>query len=689
MMRMRSSSRWSVAIWTPLCALLALAFPGAAGALKAPPPQLSELEEADRKALETIAGHSEPLRDAVLEASLHLDALVETQRIQEQSSASFQERIGKLDKKEQEQIWEIVREPGLLDELATEERPSRSDLDEIAERHPEELAPAIRSVGAKHHDLLVDVAQTHRRASERFDVAISDLDPKAQQAFRDLVEQPELLSVLVRRVNLVVKLGDSYRKNPRDTRTYLAALSSDVAKRNAAAEKEWKERIEKDPDAAAELERAARDYSAENGYDYEELTSPAARSRVTVVVRPYPYWFGYPYWYSDAYLYPYGYWYPYRPYFGYYWYGGSYVWWGAPAWPFVHWFYWGHHHHHYGHLHGHFHGHFANHRWAGHRYAAANRFVGRSDPVDGHRADWAPGRGGRSAGPGGRANVGTASASGADRRFFDRNSAQDGFSRNVGRTGRTGRALTDPSRGSDRSTGLVRSGRGRGELQMRDATGSSISPQNDRGTAARGRGRGRLDRSPVDQAPRFFQRSEPTSGESRASAPRQGGPGRSRERGVEVIRGSGRSIEPSARNDRGIGGATPSVDSGPPASRRDGGGLRGRSGGGERRGFSAPSGEGRGSRGQGWSGGGGSGGSSSRQSVSGGGGGSRGRAWSNGGSSGGGRSFSGGNRGGGGRSFSGGNRGGGGRSFSGGGGGRGGGGFGGGGRGGGGGGRGR
>ena len=125
-MRMRSSSRLSVAVWTPLCALIALALPGAASALKAPPPQLSELEEADRKALETIAGHSEPLRDAVLKASLHVDALVETQRIQEQSSASFQERIGKLDKKQQEQIWDIVREPGLLDELATEERPSRS-----------------------------------------------------------------------------------------------------------------------------------------------------------------------------------------------------------------------------------------------------------------------------------------------------------------------------------------------------------------------------------------------------------------------------------------------------------------------------------------------------------------------------------------------------------------------------------
>ncbi|MGH7336481.1 MAG: hypothetical protein ACREI7_02780, partial [Myxococcota bacterium] len=264
-MRKRSSSRLSVAVWTPLCALIALSFPSAAVALKAPPPQLSELEEADRKALETIASYPESTRESVLKASIHVDALVETQRIQEQSSASFQDRIGKLDKKQQEQIWEIVREPGLLDELATEERPSRSELAEIAERHPESLRPAIRSVGAKHHDMLVDIAEIHHRANERFDVAISDLDPESQQAFRDLLDKPELLSVLVRRVNLVVRLGDSYRRHPRDTRSYLSALAADVAQRNAAAEKEWAERLENDPKATAEFESAARDYSEEYG----------------------------------------------------------------------------------------------------------------------------------------------------------------------------------------------------------------------------------------------------------------------------------------------------------------------------------------------------------------------------------------------------------------------------------------
>jgi hypothetical protein len=379
----------SFAIPFALGALVAMAPLSAARAFKAPP-GLGELEEADRKALETIAGHDAPTRDAVLKASLHIDALVETQRIQERSSASFQDRIAKLDKKQQEQIWDVVREPGLLDELAAED----PQLDEIAERHPESLAPAIRDFGSKHHELLVDVANIHRNARERFDVAIADLDEDTQQAFRDLVGKPELLSVLVKRVNLVVRLGDSYRRNPKDTRSYLSALAADVEKRTAADREEWKKKVESDPKAAEELDEAARDYADENGYDYDELTSPAAQTRVNVAVYPYPYWFGYPYWYSDAYLYPYGYWYPYPVYFGYYPYYDHFVWWGVPPFAFVGWFYGGHHHHYYHYAHNCFNGHFSHSRSAStFRNTAARDFIARADQ---------PGSGGRSAGPGGR-----------------------------------------------------------------------------------------------------------------------------------------------------------------------------------------------------------------------------------------------------------------------------------------------
>jgi hypothetical protein len=610
-MSRRSRSRGSFGLWFPLLGLIALALPDPALALKAPP-KLSELEESDRKALETIAGHSEPLRDAVLKASLHIDALVETQRIQEQSSASFQERIAKLDKKQQEQIWEIVREPGLLDELATDERPSRAQLDEIAARHPAELSDAISAFGGKRHDLLVDIAQIHRRASDRFDAAVADLDEETQQAFRRLVDEPELLSVLVRRVNLVVRLGDSYRKDPRDTRKYLSALADDVAKRNAAAEKEWQKRIESDPKAAAELDQAARDYAEENGYDYDELTDPAVRTRVSVSVNPYPFWFGYPVWYSDVYLYPYGWWYPYPPYFGFYHYRSHIVWWGFPSFVFVDWFFIGHHHHHFAHLSNCFTGHFRTSRFPATVFnVTVNNFVTRADPIDHHRGDWSWGRGAVQANRGG-----APSARYADRdrgSFFNRSRSPDQLDRRSA-PGMRGPAIED---GRGRGQGVTR---GRDALSRRDAQNPSLaSPRNDRATA---RSRG--------EAPRFFQRSEPQPQRGRDDAspsfgrtdPRSGGAtDRGGRGGGSARRGDAPQVErstpsvdapaPSRGGDRGR-----SVSGGSVPSARSDGGQGYRSRGGDGGGWSSRGSSRGGESGGGWGGGsrggGGSGGGSSR-----------------------------------------------------------------------------
>lgn len=620
---MRIRGCWSFLVLPcALLAMLAVSPPQAAHALKAPP-GLGELEEADRKALETIAGHDAELRDSVLKASLHPDVLVETQRIQEQSSASFSDRISRLDKKQQEQIWEIVREPGLLDELATENRPSRSELDAIVARHPASLAPAIRTFGSQRHDLLVDVAEVHRRASDRFDAAVEDLDAESQQAFRDLVDQPELLSVLVRRVNLVVRLGDSYRKNPRDTRSYLSALAKDVEQRKAADQAEWKQRIESDPKAAAELDEAARAYSDENGYDYEELTSPQVRSRVSVVVHPYPYWFGYPVWYADSYFYPYGYWYPYPVYFGYYHHRSHFVWYGPPSLAFMHWFYFGHHHHHYTHLSGSFSRHYYGRRYAPTYYnVTVNNFITRSDRVGRHRGDgWNRGDGSR-----GRGDARDVRYSGRDRGFFfNRSRAEEGSERVVGRRGAPGErgAVMDPSRGRG-------SAHTRGDVQEREAPSAQPDRDSER---RRGRERGVQQRS-RESEPGSAERSDPQR--EAASAEPRGRQEREWPHAPRVIREEPRAPHSAPSGGERRGGERrgaqrreSGVDDAPMYRGDDGGGSRSRSGG------SSGSAWGRGSRGGdsggGWSRGGHSGGRGSRGGDFGGGGRSRGGDFDGGG----------------------------------------------------------
>jgi hypothetical protein len=345
----------------------AICLPAPSAALSTPS-SLESLEETDREALERLATQPAPLRESALLATQHVDALVEVQRIQEQSSADFQERIAELDRGTQEQLWEMVREPGLLEELAGSGPRSAAQLDAIAAKHPEALAPAIQALGTEHTLLLGHVLSIQRRANERFELLIRDIpDDASRQAFRDLLEQPELLSLLARRVHLVVRLGDSFRDDPDATRAHLAALGEEVAANDARARDQWVQSIADDPDAAQELEESARAYCEEYGCDYDELTEPDVRTRIEIVVHPYPFWFGYPYWYADAYLFPYGYWYHYPPHFGFYHHlhHHRYVWFGLPSIHFAHWFFSGHHYGHYSHLSYRFDRHYGRHRHVG------------------------------------------------------------------------------------------------------------------------------------------------------------------------------------------------------------------------------------------------------------------------------------------------------------------------------------
>ena len=50
-----------------------------------------------------------------------------------------------------------------------------------------------------------------------------DLPEADQQALRTLVDQPELLTLLARRIRLTVYLGDSYRDDPETAMHHLSA----------------------------------------------------------------------------------------------------------------------------------------------------------------------------------------------------------------------------------------------------------------------------------------------------------------------------------------------------------------------------------------------------------------------------------------------------------------------------------
>lgn len=309
----------------------------AAGALTAPD-ALESLGDADRAALERLAAEPERVRGLALEAVLHPDTLVDMQLLQAQTSASFQQRIEALPRADQEAVWEITREPGLLHQLAASDD-APATLERIAGERPEHLRDAIRRVGAERHALLVSLQEVAADAEDRFEGLIEDLPADTREAYRELVDHPEVVTLLATHVRLAVQLGDAYRADADGTRARLAAIAEEVAQREARAAQEWKESVEEDPEAAADVEDAARAYAEENGVPYDDVTSPEVQTVVNVTVNPYPYWFGYPSWYAYSYD-PWLAWYPVPLSFGFY-YGPHHhglVWFGLPSFSFVYWY---------------------------------------------------------------------------------------------------------------------------------------------------------------------------------------------------------------------------------------------------------------------------------------------------------------------------------------------------------------
>jgi len=325
-----------------LAAALVFVFAPTSLALQTPE-GLDSLDEREQELLEAIAARGPQRREAALVASQHPDVLVRLELIQARSSAAFDLRVEQLDREHQEELWELVRTPGVLSEVVAGGKKTAAALAAIVEQQPEPVRDAIRHLGREHFELLRAIDGIKASADIEFGEAVAPLSEFAREAFAQLLEDPELLAMLARSPRALVVIGEAFGADPEATRARIDELATAVAAANRVVEEEWRDGLANDPEACAELEQAAREYAGEYGYDYEDLTSEPSRLRLRRDYAPYPYWFGYPRWYS--YWNPWGYWYPVYPHVGFH-YGPhrSPVSFGRPSLHFVHWFYGGHHH---------------------------------------------------------------------------------------------------------------------------------------------------------------------------------------------------------------------------------------------------------------------------------------------------------------------------------------------------------
>ena len=307
------------------------------------------LTEEDSAALNALVMYPEAVRIDILEACMVPAGILKISDLQKKSSAEFVKLVGNYKKEEQEIFWNLSRYPDLITILAENKDISEDRFSTILENYPEEIRNPARLANKNNFYVLQEINKIQNNTQNEFEQIIYTYPVRTQQAYRELLNYPEVLSLLNEHLNLTIRAGDRYKKDPKGTLQIADSINLVITRQNAKELADWKEEIQKDPEQEKELKNASSDYLAYNGYNKDEINNSIDYEYINnYKCVPYPYWFGYPVWYPYNYWYPYPYWYDCGFYYNSF---NQIVIIGLPSYYFTNWyFYYPIHIHHYPHL---------------------------------------------------------------------------------------------------------------------------------------------------------------------------------------------------------------------------------------------------------------------------------------------------------------------------------------------------
>jgi hypothetical protein len=165
-----------------------------------------------------------------------------------------------------------------------------------------------------------------------------------QKTFTDLLQLPEVMSLLNDHLSLTVRVGDHYKRDPQWVMHKSDSNAAAQARINAEQLNDWKQTLQQDSNARNDMKSAANEYATDNGYNQSDVDAPLDSNQAdNTAVYPYSYWFGYPTWYPYSYWYPYPYWYDWGFYYDSF---GNMVVFGFPSFYFTNWYFCYPHHWH-------------------------------------------------------------------------------------------------------------------------------------------------------------------------------------------------------------------------------------------------------------------------------------------------------------------------------------------------------
>ena len=293
---------------------------------------LQQWIEDDQEIVEALVLYPEATRKIVFEACSHPEALVKIDRIQMRTSQNFKELVSEYSKDEQEGFYNLSRYPGLVDRIVENGPKSRSELVAITAEYPDDIQSAAKKYGSKRYEVLRQINRLQKESDTAFAHLLEGYSPTVQDAYKELMEEPEIMNLLTDNIKMAILVGDLYQRDKDWLIKKADSLHLEVARRNTEELEDWKNNLEDDYYTLEEAKEAAREFAKDNEYDVE----PYDERRIEIIYRPYPYWFGYPYWYPYPYWRPYPYWYHTGFYFDSY---GSVVIVGLPSFYYTHWFF--------------------------------------------------------------------------------------------------------------------------------------------------------------------------------------------------------------------------------------------------------------------------------------------------------------------------------------------------------------
>jgi hypothetical protein len=272
-------------------------------------PTPKHLTSEDSAAVSALVMYPDSIRLHIFEACEYPAAIVSIGSLQKNSSSDFASFISGYSKDEQEAFWNLGRYPGLISSLAQGGKKSVDQINAILVGYPTDIHETALKYGREYFGQIQKMEEMQSRTDAQFEQIIADYPPATQEALRDIVQFPEIISLLNDHLSLTVRVGDHFRRDPQGVIHEADSLNLAATRQDAEDSEAWKQTIEQNPVEAADLQNAANDYATENGYTKEEVnTSPNPEDVLNYTCAPYSYWFGYPTWYPYSYWYPYPFW---------------------------------------------------------------------------------------------------------------------------------------------------------------------------------------------------------------------------------------------------------------------------------------------------------------------------------------------------------------------------------------------